>query len=326
MRIPRRQQFDPTDPPWLHCVSRCVRRAFLCGDGHEHRKEWLERRLRLLARCFAVDVGSFSILSNHAHLVLRPRPQRTSSWSAEEVARAWWHVRRNVDPVDDMAIASDQAQIDALARDADFVARWRERLGSLSWFMRELREPLSRLANREDDCTGRFWEGRFSSKPLLDMPAIVACMAYVDLNPIRAQLAITPESSAHTSIALRIATRDAPDRVDWLVSVPAMTSTQAGDPGLSLAAYLELVDCTGRGMRAGKRGAIPAELPQILARIDPGLDPATWLATQGRPRSLLGAALGGLDAMRREAQRRSKRWLQQRCALFMTPPRRARVC
>ncbi|MFP4044580.1 MAG: hypothetical protein ACLFTP_08450 [Rhodosalinus sp.] len=105
-----------------------------------------------------------------------------------------------------------------------------------------------------------------------------------------------------------------------------MTSTQAGDPGLSLAAYLELVDCTGRGVRAGKRGAIPAELPQILSRIAPDLDPATWLATQGRPRSLLGTALGGLDALRREAQRRSKRWLQQRCALFMAPSRRAGVC
>ncbi|MFP4044581.1 MAG: hypothetical protein ACLFTP_08455 [Rhodosalinus sp.] len=97
------------------------------------------------------------------------------------MVRAWWHVRRNVDPVDDPTVAPDHAQIDVLAQDADFVARWRERLGSLSWFMKELREPLSRQANREDDCTGAFWEGRFSSKPLLDKAAIVTCMAYVDL-------------------------------------------------------------------------------------------------------------------------------------------------
>ena len=214
MRQPREHQFDPSNPPWLHCISRCVRRAFLCGEGLEHRKAWLERRLRLLSRCFAVEVGGYAIMSNHLHAVVRPRPQQAAALSDEEVALAWWFVRHDVDPEApepdaDVAQRPSDASLSALMDDASFIARWRSRLGSVSWFMKSLKEPLSRMANREDGCTGAFWEGRFQSIPLLDQAAIVACLAYVDLNPIRAQLAEFPEASAYTSVRTRIRQRQA---------------------------------------------------------------------------------------------------------------------
>ncbi len=97
-----------------------------------------------------------------------------------------------------------------VARDDGRVAVLRDRLSDLSWFMKDLKEPIARRANEEDGVTGCFWEGRFKSPRLLDDPAKLAGMVYVDLNVIRANLAVTrcsPEQSDHTSVQDRIQVR-----------------------------------------------------------------------------------------------------------------------
>lgn len=70
--------------------------------------------------------------------------------------------------------------------------------------MQLLNQAIARQANKEERCTGRFWEGRYKSHPLLTEEALLTAMAYVDLNPIRAKMADAPETSDHTSIKQRI--------------------------------------------------------------------------------------------------------------------------
>ena len=75
--------------------------------------------------------------------------------------------------------------------------------------MGRLSQKIAVKANHEDKCTGRFWEGRYKSQALLDEASILACAMYVDLNPIRAAIAQTPETSDYTG---------AKDRLDDLKS------------------------------------------------------------------------------------------------------------
>ena len=201
-----------SDTPWYHVVCRCVRRAFLCGEDRltgqnfEHRRGWIVDRVKQLAGVFAIDVAAYAVMSNHYHLVLRVDAERASGWSREEVLRRWTQLFDGPKLV--QTRLSDQADtLDAasLQRVDEWAETYRSRLMDISWFMRVLNETVARQANAEDKVTGRFWEGRFKSQALLDEQAILTAMAYVDLNPIRAKMAETPEDSGHTSVAERMA-------------------------------------------------------------------------------------------------------------------------
>ncbi len=208
MTIPRAHQFDHRDPPWVHAISRCVRRAFLTGGKHGHRKDWIEQRLRLLAGVFAIEVAGYAVMSNHLHVVLRMRPAGTVGWTSAEVVERWWTIYPRQRLLDGTPVAPSAAQVQAQSADIAWVAERRRRLGDLGWLMKSLKEDISRRANREDGCSGAFWEGRFTSVPLLDNAALIACMAYVDLNPVRAGMAPTPEDSPHTGARVRIRARN----------------------------------------------------------------------------------------------------------------------
>jgi REP element-mobilizing transposase RayT len=263
----RKRLVSLSDTPYYHCVSRCVRRAFLCGKDpltaydFEHRRQWIVDRLQLLAGIFAVDLCAYAVMSNHYHVVVRINAEEALAWTARDVAERWtslftgpWLVRR--------WLAGDVLDHAELARVATFVEEWRERLMSLSWFMRCLNEPIARMANAEDRCTGRFWEGRFKSQALLDERALLSCMAYVDLNPLRAAIARTPETSDYTSIQQRIKNPDG----HALRPFCGHSDDTQGIP-YQLKDYLELVDWAGRAIRHDKRGYIPPNVPPILTRI-----------------------------------------------------------
>ena len=223
----------------------------------------------------------------------------------------------------------------------------RQRLSSISWFMRALAEPIARCANKEDQCTGRFWEGRFKCQPLLDEAAILACSAYVDLNPVRAGVAKTPESSEFTSAYDRIkskqkkqvggklrarkaaARRKERQRREWLcqlslvgqrvetvspiskdakTNAPGQRATNKGFLPVRLKAYLKLLDWTGRQIRDDKRGSIPSHLQPIIDRLQINGD--VWVETVKEFGRKFRRAAGSPDSLAAEAARQDSNWLQ----------------
>jgi hypothetical protein len=200
----RSETFRADEVCIVHAVQRCVRRAFLAGKDpvtgrdFEFRREWIRRRLELLASVYGIDVLGYAILSNHLHLVLRNRPDVVATWSDRQVAERWLMLfpgRR----MEEYLGQPTEMEIQALERDRKRLEAIRLRLSDLSWFMRSLSEPIARMANRQDECTGRFWEGRFKAQRITDEAGLLACAMYVDLNPIRAAMALTLEQSRHTS-------------------------------------------------------------------------------------------------------------------------------
>jgi hypothetical protein len=311
MTSPRGQLVDPATPGYYHCVTRCVRRAFLCGadretgDSFEHRKAWVEERILELGEIFAVGVYAYAVMSNHVHVVLYVDPGVAAQWNADEVAARWvqlFPVRGFDGKVDDVATRN---RAEVTAGNPERVATCRERLASLSWFMRCLNEPIALRANREDGCTGRFWEGRFKCQALLDDAAVLACMSYVDLNPVRSQLATELADSAHTAIKRRIqhSTGDASAPLSPIVGSAPRTRLPLGERD-----YLALVDWTGRIVRPDKRGAIPLDAPRLLDRLDTDL--RAWRYQVLGIESRYWRAVGSADALIVKAAKMGQRWLK----------------
>ena len=279
----RKRLVSIDDTPYYHCIGRCVRRAFLCGidsysgQNYEHRRQWVLERLQQLSQIFAIDVCSYAVMSNHYHVILKLNPDELKDWDNMTVVKRW-HQLFSGNEYSRSFEAGELLSPMAQMYINTMIPIWRDRLCSLSWFMRCLNEYIARKANTEDDCTGRFWEGRFKSQALLDEAALTACMAYVDLNPIRAGLAMTPEGSDYTSIQERIRQHMEPKQSsNWLVPMTGNSQTTDGLP-MELLAYLSLVDWTGRASIQNKKGSIASDIPSILNRLN--IEPTVWLNNQ----------------------------------------------
>ena len=212
--------------------------------------------------------------------------------------------------------------------------------------MKAFKEPISRRANKEDGCSGAFWEGRYHSQVLLDQAALIACMAYIDLNPIRAKITDRPETSQFTSAYRRIGARNRhraaqeiitrqPRSANKVLAAEHLTKNLAhaeidlwltpmkncvvGEPlankRFTPDEYLTLLDATGRLLKSGKRGAIPPELAPILQRLDLSVD--AWLATMlGWRMFALGTAIGQAKTRLEQAASFGVQWLRNSCPLF----------
>ena len=209
MTRPRKQLISLAETPYYHITSRCVRRAFLCGTDHysgqcyEHRRQWVVDRIRLLSSLFAIDVCAYAVMSNHYHLVLKLCPEQLEGLSDADIVDRWCCLFRG--PILIRRLRNGEGLSTAERNTvSDIIIVMRNKLSSISWFMRCLNQSIARQANLEDKCTGKFWEARFHSQALKTEEALLSCMAYVDLNPIRAGLADDLESSNYTSIQERI--------------------------------------------------------------------------------------------------------------------------
>jgi hypothetical protein len=197
-------------------------------------------------------------------------------WSVDEVLQRYHKLHKGT------LLTQKQVRVEALSPGElitfnETIEQYRLRLYDISWLMRDLNEYIAREANKEDGCTGRFWEGRFKSQALLDESAVLACMAYVDLNPIRAKMANTPETSNHTSIQKRTLAIKHEQRQPGVL-MPFVGNPRQDMPNgiaFSLKDYCELVDNTGRCIREDKAGHIEHSHSPILERI--GLSSEQWL-------------------------------------------------
>jgi hypothetical protein len=239
------------------------------------------------------SVASSNALSPEWCLILRNRPDVVAQWEDAEVARRWLMICPPA-RCKGKAAPPTEAEIQSICRCPIKLAEIRRRLGDISWWVRLLNQRVAQRANREEEESGRFWQDRYRAIRLLDEEALISCMAYVDLNPLRAGMTDRIENSEHTSIKRRIEcshpkprqtaneSRDAClarltlDETNAPIG-PAVSESgsRCSDKGvlpMSLNDYLELLDWTARQVIPGKRGATPPNMPPVLRRLGIGLE------------------------------------------------------
>lgn len=286
---------DLDSTSYYHVISRCVRRAFLCGDdkysgkNFDHRRQWVLDQIKLLSDVFAIDIAAYAIMSNHYHLVLRVNRDEALNWSLDEVIERWYRLYGGHPLVDlyRRQMIDDEARFKKVE---EIVQVWRIRLFDISWFMRNLNETIARAANKEDNCKGRYWESRYYSQALLDEQALLSCMIYVDLNPVRADMCPDLITSDFTSIQARIvayqqSTKKAkrpPDNATTRLAVkqpksliPFGGSQDRKTIAFTLYDYLELADWSARAISPQKPGAISDKDPKLLDYL--GINQDAWI-------------------------------------------------
>jgi hypothetical protein len=315
MRKARCEVIDPAEVNVVHVSSRTVRRCFLfghdalTGKNFDHRKVWIEEWLQHFAAHFGIDLLTFAVMSNHFHLILRNRPDVVATWDDTEVARRWMMICPHRTDKVGKPLPPSEAELNTIRNCPLKLEQTRQRLADVSWWMRLMCQRIATRSNREDNASGRFFEERYKAIRLVDEASVLACSAYVDLNPIRAAMSQTIEASDHTSVQRRIAAMrdensrkrqsDSTDRpkvesirrpVDAFLcplSIDARTDrigpdvspnpARCSDKGylpMSVLDYVELLDWTARQVRSGKRGKTPECLPPVVVRL--GLSSAAW--------------------------------------------------
>ena len=273
-RMARTEVFAANEVAIVHVMNRTVRRCFLLGDdpvtgkNYDHRKAWLDEQLVHQAKYFGIDLLCHAILSNHFHLVLRSRPDVVAQWSDTEVAKRWLMlcpVRRDENR---KPRTPSESELDIIRTNKEKLAAVRTRLSDISWWMRLLSQNIAQRANKDDGEVGKFWQSRYRGVRLIDETAVLACAAYVDLNPIRAAMAESIEESDFTSAQKRAA--GLKSRVGSGTAKGTRVSKQAGQTHLETGDSMGSDDGheeRGSSTAIGKnREPVPDLKPRLSAR------------------------------------------------------------
>jgi len=298
MTTARKHLISIADTPYYHVITRCVRRVFLAGfdkyskTDFEHRRQWIVDRMMFLSEVFSIHICSYAVMSNHYHIVVKVSDNK--QWNTKKTLHTWNRLyslpylcekfMRN-----EMTNKAELRQVKKIAK------KYRKRLMNISWFMKCLNEYIAVKANAEDKCKGHFWEARFKSQALLDERALLTCMAYVDLNPIRAAIAQTPETSDYTSIQARIKNKKT-----------KLLGFSDNDIPYYLSEYIALVDYTGQCIHPNKKGYISDDLPEILKRLE--IHPDTWIEEMNQFKTDGITAVGTVSQLKAFCQSVKKKW------------------
>ncbi len=281
MVIARRLLVQEETPGCYHLISRCVRRL-RCLAGTD-RKDWVERCIRQHARSMAIDILTYAVMKNHLHVIIRIRPDIAATWSTNEVVNKWLELV----PIRDCygePIELDKRNKQHLSENRSYVEERRRRLSSMSWLMRLVKQKISRRMNKADEVSGHFWDERFLSIPLPDKRAIFTCMAYVDLNPFRAEECTLPEQARYTGLHVRLQCTqqnivETLSTATWLVpitdcdtliyhqSMPPDSHSRSPQSDRTEKWYFQFIDSVAREIKFDEQGRKKARLPRSIDHI-----------------------------------------------------------
>ena len=298
MATPRKKQVILSQTRYYHCMSRCVRQAFLCGKdyatgrNYEHRRSWIEERILMLTRLFTIDVCSYAIMHNHTHLVVFVDDVRVQTLTGREVLRRWGtihslpieaihYIQHGADDLSEFEIAS----VDKL------IIKCRKSLCCISTFMKDLNQQIAIKANKEDNCKGKFWEARFKSQALLDIRALIACMVYVDLNPLRVGAANSLSTSEYTSIRKRIIEAKIGKQPFEVLPFQLKNGSLKNTIPIDLFSYLELVAQTANSIGLNNKNVVSLPLAKL------GISAETWAELCLNFEKVFGYVAGGRESL-----------------------------
>ena len=334
-----------------HITVRCVRRSFLqgideySGNDYSHRKSWVPDKIKLLLKAFAIEMGGYAGMDNHFHLVLRNRPDLLKDLTPLQIANLWLiiHPTKEMRKEKRDKPTKDDLNQTLLKYDTEVLRR---RLSDISWLMREPNQYIAVKANREDKCKGAFIESRFKSQNLADDAAILTCMINIDLNPIRAQIATSIETSIHTSGNHRYQAENAKNKLlkaeelkesqhniklsklqekeikkqkeiakkdNWLAPIEKLDlnlkdSTRTPILNITTNKYLELLDFTGREYHKNKPGIISGNIAPILEVM--GLSQKQWFENLKNYGKWYYRVLGPLIDLKEKLISTNQRWFK----------------